>query len=135
MRVPEHSVGELREQGYTIVRDFLAPDELKLSQDALWLHYPRPEDYFDDPSAHSELVEGQFAGLRTGPFRSWDLNRLTFHPDLVDLAERFLGSSDLHLYKTELWAKHSGAVDYEQSHHRDSRTTASSCRSARRSAR
>ena len=53
------------------------------------------------------------------PWKSWDLNRLAFHPDLVDLAERFLGSADLHLYNTELWAKYAGAVDYVQVHHRD----------------
>jgi hypothetical protein len=44
---------------------------------------------------------------------------LAFHPDLVDLAERFLGSADLHLYNAELWAKYAGAIDYEQVHHRD----------------
>ena len=53
------------------------------------------------------------------PWRSWDLNRLAFHPDLLDLAERFLGSADLRLYDAELWAKYAGAVDYEQRHHRD----------------
>jgi PhnB protein len=37
----------------------------------------------------------------------------------VDLAERLLGSADLHLYNAELWAKYAGAVDYEQVHHRD----------------
>jgi hypothetical protein len=44
---------------------------------------------------------------------------LAFHPDLVDLAARFLGSTDLRLYKTELWAKYAGAIDYDQPHHRD----------------
>ena len=53
------------------------------------------------------------------PWRSWDLNRLAFHPDLLDLAERFLGSADLRLYESELWAKYAGAVDYDQNHHRD----------------
>ena len=36
-----------------------------------------------------------------------------------DLAERFLGSADLHLYNAEVWAKYAGAIDYEQVHHRD----------------
>ena len=53
------------------------------------------------------------------PYRSWDLNRLAVHPDLVDAAERFLGTTDLHLYKVELWAKYAGAVDYDQPLHRD----------------
>ena len=55
----------------------------------------------------------------SGPWRSWSLNRLAFQFDLLDLAERFLGSADLRLYEAELWAKYAGVVDYEQRHHRD----------------
>src|SRR5207237_6603522 len=86
---------------------------------ALWLLFPKPEDYFADPAQHESYSSSQFAGLHRGPWPSWDLNRLAFHPDLVDAAARFLGSTDLRLYKTELWAKYAGAVDYDQYHHRD----------------
>ncbi len=41
------------------------------------------------------------------------------HPDLVDAAERYLETTDLHLYKVELWAKYAGAVNYDQPLHRD----------------
>jgi hypothetical protein len=119
MRVPDRNLGELRERGFTIVEGFLDPDELLAAQEALWLHYPRPEEYFADPSAHDELARSQFDGIRVAPWAAWDLNRLAFHRDIVDLAERFLGSTDLHLYNAELWAKYAGAVDYEQVHHRD----------------
>lgn len=117
--VADANLEQLRTNGYTIVEGFLAPDELAAAQEALWLHYPRPKDYFADPTAYPEFTGSQFAGLREGPWQSWDLNRLAFHPDLVDLAERFLESTDLRLYKTELWAKYAGAVDYDQKHHRD----------------
>jgi hypothetical protein len=119
MRVPERSVADLREHGFMVFEGFLAPDELAAAQDALWLHFPRPEEYFADPAAHTGLAGDQWAGIVGGPFRSWSLNRLAVHPDLVDLAERFLGSTDLRLYNAELWAKYEGAVDYDQRHHRD----------------
>lgn len=119
MQVPDCNLNELREQGFTIVPGFLTPDEVNAAQEALWLHYPRPEEYFADPSAHQQYTDGQFAGVRTPPWQSWDLNRLAFHPDLVGLAERFLGSPDIHLYAASLWAKYSSTVDYEQPHHRD----------------
>ncbi len=83
------------------------------------MHYPRPEEYFADPPAHAWLATSQWAGEIRGPWRSWSLNRLAFHPGLLDLAERFLGSADLRLYEAELWAKYAGAVDYDQCHHRD----------------
>ena len=119
MKVPDRKLHELREQGFTIIEGFLGPDELEAAREALWLHYPRPEEYFADPSARQEYTRSQFDGERLAPWQSWDLNRLAFHPDLVDLAERFLGSADLHLYDALLWAKYAGAVDYEQVHHRD----------------
>jgi hypothetical protein len=119
MRVPDRDLAELREQGFLVVEGFLDHDELAAAQDALWLHYPRPDEYFADPAAHAWLATEQWAGIVGGPWRSWSLNRLAFHPDLVDLAERFLGSTDLRLYEAELWAKYAGAVEYEQRHHRD----------------
>lgn len=119
MRVPDRCLLDLREQGYLIFEGFLGEAELAEAQRALWLHYPRPEEYFADPAAHAWLAAGQWAGELSGPWRSWSLNRLAFHPDLLELAERFLGSADLRLYWTSLWAKYAGAVDYDQRHHRD----------------
>lgn len=119
MRVPERHVAEIRERGYTVLEGFLDADELANAQVALGLHYPTAAEFAADPAAHGWLATSQWDGLVTGPWRSWDLNRLAFHPDLLDLAERFLGSADLCLYDTELWAKFASAADYEQTHHRD----------------
>lgn len=112
-------MAELRARGWFVLEHFLGAGELAAAQEALWLHYPRPEEYFASPEAHAWLATSQFDGLITAPWRSWDLNRLAFHPDLLDVAERFLGSAELRLYDAELWAKYAGAVDYEQRHHRD----------------
>ncbi|HXW38954.1 MAG TPA: phytanoyl-CoA dioxygenase family protein [Acidimicrobiales bacterium] len=119
MRVPDGALDEVRERGFTLVEGFLSHDELMAAQDALWLHFPTPESYFADPSRHDKYAASQFAGVEEFPYRSWDLNRLAFHPDLVDAVERYLGTNELHLYKVELWAKYAGAVDYEQPLHRD----------------
>ena len=110
MRVPDRCLADLREQGYLLFEGFLGADELAAAREALWLHYPRPETYFADPAAHAWLAAGQWAGEVGGPWGSWNLNRLAFHPDLLDLAERFLGSADLRLYEASLWAKYAGAV-------------------------
>jgi hypothetical protein len=98
MRVPDRCVADLRDRGYLIFEGFLEAGELAAAQDALWLHYPQPEEYFADPAVHSWLATDQWAGEIRGPWRSWSLNRLAFHPDLLDLAERFLGPADLRLY-------------------------------------
>ena len=117
--MPDAALDEIREHGYVLVEGFLTPEELHAAQQALALHFPSPEDYFADPAGHAQYAASQFAGVEEFPYRSWDLNRLAFHPDLVDAAERFLRTDQLHLYKVELWAKYSGAVNYEQPLHRD----------------
>jgi len=119
VRVSDAALDQLRDQGYVLIEGFVAPDELQAAQQALWLHFPRPEEYFADPGGFSRYAGSQFAGVEEFPYRSWDLNRLAFHPDLVDAAERYLETEELHLYKVELWAKYSGAADYDQPHHRD----------------
>ena len=119
MRVPDDALGQVRDRGFALVEGFLAPDELKTAQQALWLHFPRPEDYFGDPAGYSDYAKSQFAGVEEFPYRAWDLNRLAFHPDLVDAVERYLGTEELHLYKVELWAKYAGASNYDQPLHRD----------------
>src|SRR3984957_17539735 len=119
MRVPDARLAEGRERGCSLLEGFMSEDELTAAQDALWLHFPRPADYFADPPAFARYAAGQFAVVEEFPYRSWDLNRLAVHPDLVDAAERYLLTTELHLYKVELWAKYAGAVNYDQPLHRD----------------
>ena len=119
MRVPDANLAEVRDRGFTVVEGFLDGATLKAAQAALWGVFPRPEDYFADPSRHPEFGKSQFAGIRLFPYADWGLNALPVYPDLTDAAERFLGASDIEIYKVELWAKYAGAIDYDQTHHRD----------------
>jgi hypothetical protein len=119
MRVSDATLAEVRERGFSLMEGFLGPDELAAARHALWKHFPRPGEYFADPERFAAYSAGQFAGVEEFPYRSWDLNRLAIHPDLVDAAERYLRTTELHLYKVELWAKYAGAVDYDQPLHRD----------------
>lgn len=121
VHVGDPALADLRTHGYCIVPGFLAAAELHQAREALWRNFPRPEGYFADPGAapHARLARSRFAGNLRFPFGGWDLNRLAFHPDLVDAVGRYLGRRDLALYKSELWAKYAGAIDYDQPHHRD----------------
>lgn len=119
MHIRDQHLAELREHGFALIEGFLEPDLLRSVQAALWEEYPRPQDYFSDPSAFSWLADSPIAGVKLLPFRSTPLNRLALHPDLIDAVERYLGTTEIDLYNAELWAKYAGAADYEQSHHRD----------------
>jgi hypothetical protein len=119
MRIPDKNLAEIWDQGWTVVEGFLDPDTLKEAQAALWGIYPRPEEYFRTAFRHSRFTRSQFAGIRYFPYPTWALNKVAVYPDLIDAAERFLESSDIEIYKIELWAKYSGAINYNQPHHRD----------------
>jgi hypothetical protein len=119
VRVPDAKLEEVRQRGFSLIEGFLAPDELKAAQEALWLHFPRPEEYFADPQRHAKYTSSQFAGVEEFPYKSPDLNHLAIHLDLVEAAERYLRTTELHLYKVELWAKYAGAINYDQPLHRD----------------
>ena len=121
MRVPDSNIAEIRDRGFTIVENFIDRETLREAQEALWTLYPKPEDYFADPEKFPQFGKSQFAGIRLFPFGSWAVAKLCVYPDLIDMAERFLGSTDIELYKGELWAKYSGAINYDQFHHRDYR--------------
>jgi ectoine hydroxylase-related dioxygenase (phytanoyl-CoA dioxygenase family) len=119
MHVSDSHLDEVRERGFTVVKNFLEPELLHAAREALFRIVPSPEDYFADPEPHKALVATQFSGMKFFPYNEWALDRLAVHPDLVDAAERFCGTDDLHLYKCELWSKYSGGIDYDQPHHRD----------------
>ena len=119
MRVSEAQLAQVWDQGFTVVEGFLDAETLKAAQEALWAIYPKPDDYFADPASHPQFARSQFAGLRYFPYGDWALNRIPVYPDLVDAAERCLGTTDIEVYKVELWAKYSGAINYDQMHHRD----------------
>jgi hypothetical protein len=119
MRIPDQNLAEVSDRGFTVVEGFLDAATLAAAQEALWAIYPRPEDYFADPGAYPKFARSQFAGLRFFPYPSWAINQVCVYPDLIDAAERFLGSTEIDCYKIELWAKYAGAIDYDQVHHRD----------------
>lgn len=119
MRIGDDVLERVRTDGFAIVEGFLTADEVAAARAGLFEEFPTHEQYFADPDRYAHVVAHQFAGLRVGPFPSWALTRLACHPDLVDAAERFCGTTELDLYKIELWAKYSGAVDYDQPLHRD----------------
>jgi hypothetical protein len=121
MHIPDSKLAEIRDRGFMIVENFIDKDTLREAQEALWSIYPKPEDYFADSSKHPQYGASQFAGIHRFPLPLWEINRLCIYPDLIDAVERFLGSSDIELYKGELWAKYSGAINYDQFHHRDYR--------------
>ncbi len=83
--------------------------------------YPTAEYFHGCPHdpASSRFRGDEFGGIIAFPFPSTALCRLVVHDRLVSLAESIFGTEDIRVYAAELWARYSGAADYEQEHHRD----------------
>ena len=119
MKVSDEKLAEVWDRGFAVVEGFLDPETLANAREALFQLHPTPETYFTDPQAFPQYSKSQFSGLSLFPYSFWALNKVAIYPDLTDAAERFLNTTDLDIYKVELWAKYAGATDYDQSMHRD----------------
>ena len=120
VRVPDAALDEVRERGFVARRGLpRARRAARPRRRRCGCTSRSPTTTSPRPASIPQYAASQFAGVEEFPYRSWDLNHLAFHPDLVDAAERFLGTPELHLYKVELWAKYAGAIDYDQPLHRD----------------
>ena len=110
-----------RRNGYVILPGYLRGDHYDAAVADLPVIYPPASQFHgqpDDP-AGARFRGDEFGGIAVFPFASVALSRLVVHDRLVGLAEAIFGTDDIRVYAAELWAKYSGAADYEQEHHRD----------------
>jgi hypothetical protein len=106
--------------GYVIFSRYL-PDEVNASAVAeLSLEFPTADEFHDSRrSERNAPYRREFGGIRVFPFLSVELSLLAVHPRLVELAEAILWNDDIRIYASELWAKFTGAAQFDQELHRD----------------
>ena len=85
VRVSDAALEEVRERGFALVEGFLAPEELAAAQQALWLHFPKPEDYFADPGSPTNTHKASSRGSRSsrtgrGTSTAWPSTRIWSTP-------------------------------------------------------
>lgn len=116
----EEAAERINTQGFVLLHSFFSAAELEPSRSEFHLQFPSADGYHDDTDERAERYRhGQFAGVDTFPFDSVEMCLLVVHHRLLDLAEALLGDGDIRIYRGEVWAKYTGAVDYDQPHHRD----------------
>jgi hypothetical protein len=112
---------EWRQQGYAILPNLLHGPVMDAALGDLRKLFPTADAYHADPQSDANrMFNGyEFAGIVSFPFPSVALCNLVVSEAVVGLAEACLGTDDIRVYASELWAKYAGAVPYEQEHHRD----------------
>lgn len=137
----DDEVAAWREDGWVLLDGLIDTDEIDAATDDLWIYFPKPHKFHEDPAGWTERWLGTPPVPRyvydlpeTGPaFRpdqhSWRgdfpfhgtgaLNRLCVHPAIVDFMERALATTDLRIYQAQTSAKYTGFTNYEQPMHTD----------------
>ncbi len=110
-----------RRDGFVVLPGFLSGSEVEAARADLPSVYPRAEEYHTDPlSERNRRHTGdEYGGLVAFPFPTFALCNLAVHERVTAFVEAAFGTEDIRIYAAELWAKYSGAVGYEQEHHRD----------------
>ncbi|HEY8755068.1 MAG TPA: phytanoyl-CoA dioxygenase family protein [Candidatus Dormibacteraeota bacterium] len=106
--------------GFAILPRYISVADLALGRAELHRMFPTADDFHDRVDEdRSARFRDEFGGITNFPFAGAQLSLLSVHPQLIDLAEILLGTTQLRVYAIEAWAKYTGAADYDQPHHRD----------------
>ena len=108
--------------GWCLLEALLPDDVVRAAQAELPALFPTAEEFAADrdPERNQPFRTDSHTVMPGFPFDAAPLNDLVLHDSLMDLAEEFLGLSDLRLYQGMLSAKYSmGAESDEQLLHVD----------------
>ena len=119
MRVKDHHLAHLREHGYVIVPNFLTKAELKAALADTQLYFPTPRELARSPRKYKAIADEPDFQQPEFPFVGHTLNKITTHPQIIGMSERLLGTDDILLSRSAMWAKYAGFGEYEQGMHVD----------------
>jgi phytanoyl-CoA dioxygenase PhyH len=108
--------------GWCLIEGLVPADVIAAAQQALPRFFPTAEEFAADadPARNEPFRVDSHTVMPNFPFESGAFNDLVLHDCLMDLAEDFLGLSDLRLYQGMVSGKYSqGALSDEQLLHVD----------------
>jgi len=124
--ITKQHIEDWQEQGFTIIEDFLSPEEFLPVRKEYQRIYGLPgasrQEVLSrkDEGSIGEFRSEQFKNIDELPYDgSAELNMLSLHPKLIEFAKQLLGVEAVHLYQSHTWAKFTGEADYDQTFHCD----------------
>jgi hypothetical protein len=118
----ERDKAHWRDEGWCLIDGLLTEEEVRAAQAVLPDLFPTAEEFATDhdPERNRPFRVDSHEVLPVFPFESSALNDIVLHDRIIDLAEEFLGQTDIRLYQGMVSAKYSdGAPDDEQLLHVD----------------
>ena len=119
MRITEKHQEQLLRHGHVIVPNFLSPEELTKAREGMLKYFPTAEELAQRPQKFGSILEDPEHLQIEFPFVDDALNDAATHPELIGFVERLLGTRDVLLSQSAIWAKYAGTGDFDQGLHLD----------------
>lgn len=119
MRITDDHLRHWERHGYVVVPDFLTADELASARENLFRYVPTYEELMATPERYPWVFEEADKLQTEFPFTGDALNHISTHPEQISFVERALGTRQVMLSQSAIWAKYAGTGDFEQSLHLD----------------
>lgn len=119
MRITNQHLDHLIKHGYALVPGFLTPAELQAARANMLRYVPTAEELSATPERYPWVFEEAESLQTEFPFVGDALNHISTHPELISFVERALGTRNVVLTQSAIWAKYAGTGDFEQALHLD----------------
>ncbi len=119
MRISEKQQEQLLRHGYAIIPNFLTPEELAAARTGMLKYFPTAEELTEKPQKFGSILEDPEHLQIEFPFVDDSLNDIATHPELIGFVERLLGTREVLLSQSAIWAKYAGTGDFDQGLHLD----------------
>ncbi|CAO3676743.1 unnamed protein product [Umbelopsis vinacea] len=103
VKITDEQIEQWRRDGYVLIPNFLTKEETEAARNGVFQWF---SPSWDDYVAAGRKVDSP--AILTFPWDNSGLNKVVFHDDLIDAAERILGTKDIHLSEAHLGIKYAG---------------------------
>jgi hypothetical protein len=117
--VTQASIDHLIEHGYVLVPDFLTSVEVEAARSDMLRYFPAPHELELTPHRYGWIFEDPEHLQIEFPFDADTINHNSAHPDIIDLVDRLLGTREILLSQSAIWAKYAGTGSFAQTMHLD----------------
>ncbi|MDB5303422.1 MAG: hypothetical protein JWM97_971, partial [Phycisphaerales bacterium] len=104
MRITNQHLDHLIKHGYALVPGFLTPAELQAARANMLRYVPTAEELSATPERYPWVFEEAESLQTEFPFVGDALNHISTHPELISFVERALGTRNVVLTQSAIWA-------------------------------
>jgi ectoine hydroxylase-related dioxygenase (phytanoyl-CoA dioxygenase family) len=119
VRISDEHLKYWQRHGYVAIPAFLTREELDGARKNMLRYVPSAEEIARCPEKYPQVTEDPDHVQIEFPFAGNALNDLSTHPEIISFARRALGTQDVLLSQSAIWAKYAGFGSYEQDMHLD----------------